>query len=95
MILALTPPREISALNVLGGRVEALVPIEEGALEVQLSLGGERLLARVTRRSGEALGLEPGRRVFALIKTVAIDRRSLGGQAETDAVADDVEIFES
>jgi molybdate transport system ATP-binding protein len=77
VILALTPPTGISALNVLAGQVEALVPIEEGTLEVQLRLGGERLMARVTRRSGEALGLVPGRRVFAVIKTVAIDRRSL------------------
>jgi molybdate transport system ATP-binding protein len=94
VILALTPPIGISALNVLAGRVEALVPIEEGALEVELRLGGERLLARVTRRSGEALGLVPGRQVFAVIKTVAIDRRSLGRQDEAADLDDEVEFFE-
>jgi len=94
VILALTPPIGISALNVLAGRVEALVPIEEGALEVELRLGGERLLARVTRRSGEALGLVPGRQVFAVIKTVAIDRRSLGRQDEAADLDDGVEFFE-
>src|SRR5262252_4005910 len=57
VILARARPTGISALNVLAGRVEQLVPIEAEALEVQLRLGGERLLARVTRRSGEALGL--------------------------------------
>jgi len=93
--LAVTRPSGISTLNVLAGRVEALVPIEEGALEVQLRLGEDRLLARVTRRSGETLGLEPGRQVFALIKTVAIDRRSLGRQVETGALAEEVEIFDS
>ena len=61
VILAVARPTGISALNVLAAEVERLVPIEEGALEVQLRLGGERLLARVTRRSGEALGLAPGR----------------------------------
>src|SRR5262249_27401391 len=70
-------------LNVLAGRVEQLVPIEAEALEVQLRLGRERLLARVTRRSGEALGLAAGREVFAVIKTVAIDRRSLSRRGET------------
>jgi molybdate transport system ATP-binding protein len=94
VILALTPPIGISALNVLAGRVEALVPIEEGALEVELRLGVERLLARVTRRSGEALGLVPGRQVFAVIKTVAIDRRSLGRQGEAADLDGEIEFFD-
>jgi molybdate transport system ATP-binding protein len=83
VILAATPPTGISALNVLAGRVEQLVPIEEGALEVQLRVGSEHLLARITRRSGEALGLVADREVFAVIKTVAIDRRSLSRRGET------------
>jgi molybdate transport system ATP-binding protein len=94
VILAATPPSEISALNVLAGRVEKLVPIEEGALEVQLRLGVERLLARITRRSGEALGLAPGREVYAVIKTVAIDRRSLSRPGEVASLEHDVEIFD-
>jgi molybdate transport system ATP-binding protein len=94
VILAATPPMGISALNILAGRVEALVPIEEAALEVQLRLGEERLLARVTRRSGATLGLVPGREVFAVIKTVAIDRRSLGRQDETADLDDEVEVFD-
>jgi molybdate transport system ATP-binding protein len=94
VILATAAPIAISALNVLAGRVERLVPIEEGALEVQLRLGDERLLARVTRRSGEALGLTPGRQVYAVIKTVAIDRRSLSRQGE-NADLDEVELFDS
>jgi len=95
VILAASPPTEISALNVLAGRVEAVVPIEDAALEVQLRLGDdERLLARVTRRSGAALGLVPGREVFAVIKTVAIDRRSLGHQGETVDLDDEVEVFD-
>ena len=95
VILAVTRPTGISALNVLAARVERLVPIEEGALEVQLRLGAERLLARVTRRSGEALGLAAGREVFAVIKTVAIDRRSLSQQGETAELDDEVETFDS
>ncbi len=94
VILALSRPPEISALNVLAGEVEALAPIADGALEVQLRLGPERLLARITRRSGEALGLEPGRRVFALIKTVAIDRRSLGRDGEIADLDQEVEVFD-
>jgi len=94
VILAATPPTGISALNVLAGRVEAVVPIEEAALEVQLRLGNEPLLARVTRRSGATLGLVPGREVFAVIKTIAIDRRSFGHQGEAVDLDDQVEVYD-
>jgi molybdate transport system ATP-binding protein len=94
VILAAAPPSGISALNVLAGCVEALVPIEGAALEVQLRLGEERLLARVTRRSGAALSLFPGREVFAVIKTVAIDRRSLGASAEAADLDEEVGVFD-
>jgi molybdate transport system ATP-binding protein len=94
VILAASPPTGISALNILAGRVEAVIPIEDAALEVQLRLGDERLLARVTRRSGAMLGLSPGREIFAVIKTVAIDRRSLGHQGEADDLDDQVEVFD-
>jgi molybdate transport system ATP-binding protein len=96
VILALTRPSGISALNVVEGQVEKLIPIEEGALEVQLRASDQRLLARVTRRSGEALGLAPGRQVFAVIKSVAIDRRSLFRQGVTaDLEGEAEEVFDS
>ena len=94
VILAAAPPLGISALNILTGRVEAIVPIEDAALEVQLRLGDERLLARVTRRSGAALGLMPGQEVFAVIKTIAIDRSSLGHQGPAADLGDEVEVFD-
>ena len=96
VILAVTRPSEISALNVVEGQVERLIPIEEGTLEVQLRASNQRLLARVTRRSGEALGLAPGRQVFAVIKSVAIDRRSLSRQGVTaDLEGEAEEVFDS
>jgi molybdate transport system ATP-binding protein len=78
VIIATQRPQDISALNVLAATVERTVPVAEEALEVELRLGRDRLLARITRRSGETLGLAPGRAVFALVKTVAIDRPGLG-----------------
>ena len=96
VILAVTRPSGISALNVVEGQVETLIPIEEGTLEVQLRASNQRLLARVTRRSGEALGLAPGRQVFAVIKSVAIDRRSLSRQGVTaDLEGEAEEVFDS
>jgi hypothetical protein len=52
------------------------------------------LLARVTRRSGATLGLVPGREVFAVIKTVAIDRRSLGHPGEAVGLDDEAEVYD-
>lgn len=94
VILATEPPAQVSALNVLAGTVAVLAPVGEDALEVQLRLGAEHLLARITRRSGEALGLVPGRRVFALVKTVAIDRRSLGRDAQAAEFGAALEVFD-
>ena len=45
--------------------------------DVQLACGNTRLVARITRRSVRRLSLAPGTPVYALIKTVAVDRRVL------------------
>ncbi len=47
---------------------------------VRLRLPGEEvLLARITRRSAEALALAPGMAVFAVLKAVSVARESVGG----------------
>jgi molybdate transport system ATP-binding protein len=79
VMIALVRPEAISALNVLPVSFERVVR-EDGALvEVSLGLGvGERLLARITRRSLGALALAPGVPCFALVKSVAVGRQDLG-----------------
>ena len=47
-------------------------------VDVALDLGGERLLARITRRSLARLAIEPGRQIFAVLKSIAIGRRDIG-----------------
>ncbi len=78
VMLALAPPEGFSALNVLAGQIDELAPPEGAIVEVALACGQGRLLARITRQSVERLGLRPGLPVFAVIKSVAIDHRSLG-----------------
>jgi molybdate transport system ATP-binding protein len=52
---------------------------EFGAIvDVALALGPTPLVARITRKSAVTLGLAPGQRVFAMVKAVSIDRRSVG-----------------
>ena len=45
--------------------------------EVKVDVGGNALVARVTKDSSRRLGLAPGRSVYALVKSVAIDRQSV------------------
>jgi molybdate transport system ATP-binding protein len=79
--LALGKPREISIRNVLSGRIAA-IEVEAGAFaEVSVDIGGPLLRARITRESVDALGLAPPRPVFALIKSVALDRRLLASSS--------------
>ncbi|WP_417589508.1 molybdenum ABC transporter ATP-binding protein [Pararhodobacter oceanensis] len=78
VMLAVERPQGISALNVLPARVlEVRQGAGPGAL-VQLAVGEARLLARVTGRSAKALGLGPGREVYAVIKAVSVARDSIG-----------------
>jgi molybdate transport system ATP-binding protein len=78
VMIATTPPDGLSALNVLPALVTALEQAGEGAVAVGLDCSGVRLTARLTRKSVDALGLEPGRKVYAVIKSVALDRDTLG-----------------
>jgi molybdate transport system ATP-binding protein len=47
---------------------------------VLVDCGGNGLVAGITRRSVSALGLAPGQNVYAVVKAVAFDRGSIGGQ---------------
>jgi molybdate transport system ATP-binding protein len=76
--LATVLPEAISMLNVLPGTLRALGESAGASVDVQIDVAGTILLARVTRKSVAALGLAPGRPVFALVKAVAIDRHSVG-----------------
>jgi molybdate transport system ATP-binding protein len=92
VVLGLKPPQELSALNVLAGRIAEIGAVDGPIVDVRVDLNGEMLLARVTRLTLDRLGLVPGRPVYAIIKTVAIDRRSLGQMrtASGDIDVDDI-----
>ncbi|HEY4038552.1 MAG TPA: molybdenum ABC transporter ATP-binding protein [Burkholderiaceae bacterium] len=72
--VVLEPPRATSILNVLPATVLERRDDPRGTSLVQLDLGSQRLLARLTRRSATLLGLEPGRPVYAQIKGAAVLR---------------------
>jgi molybdate transport system ATP-binding protein len=76
--IALARPAGLSIRNVLAGTVVELAGDQGASLDVRLDLHGTPLLAHITRKSASELGLRPGLAVFALIKAVSIDRRSVG-----------------
>ncbi len=70
--LALERPSRTSILNVLPGSVVEVRGPDSPQPVVVVEIGGERLLARISRRSLRQLGLQPGTRVFAQLKAVAV-----------------------
>ena len=70
--LCLSAPTDTSILNILEVRVEEIEASDANQLLLKLRLGGQFLLARLTRKSVHKLGLKPGSRAYAQIKTVAL-----------------------
>lgn len=73
--LATAPPQGISTRNVLAGTlVEVNAEADTAYAETLVDIGGARLRARLTRKAADELGLAPGADVYALIKSISLDR---------------------
>ncbi len=73
VVLARHPQPDSSALNQLRGRIVAMAEADHPSqCLVQLQVGDNLLLARITRRSWQALELAPGREIWAQVKAVAL-----------------------
>jgi molybdate transport system ATP-binding protein len=74
--LARQDPGPSTILNVLPARIVAAEPQDAAQMNVVVRLGkageGARLLARVTRKSWDALGARPGDLVHVQVKSVAL-----------------------
>ena len=79
VILSRTRPEGLSALNMLPAMVTAVRLGEGPGAIVQLKAGDDLLLARITRRSVQALELAPGAACFAVLKSVAVAQSDVGG----------------
>ena len=73
--LATMRPQGQSTRNILKGKILAL-ELEKGAhADVAVTVNEEVLRARITRQAVDELGLHPGVEVFALVKSVAVERQ--------------------
>lgn len=88
VMIALRPPEGLSALNVLPGTVAEIAGGGGPIVQMRLDCAGEALIARLTRRSVEALALAPGLPVYAVIKSIAFDQHAFAGTAPGPASAD-------
>ena len=70
--IALSPPKDVSILNVFVGEVIEVGDDDGPQVDILLNIGTP-LWARITKRSQRELGITPGRTVYAMIKAMAVD----------------------
>lgn len=73
VMLATVKPEGLSALNILEGCISQISIPEDGMVTVTVDCGGDILMSRITSISRERLSLQPGKTVFAIIKSAALD----------------------
>lgn len=73
------PPTGLSAVNILPATVTEIRVGDGPGAAVQLWVGRDQLLARITKRSLRLLGLRVGSPCYAVVKSMAIARRDIGG----------------
>lgn len=81
--VALAPPSGTSILNILPGRVVRMAGEDGPHVHVLLDVGVP-LWARIMRKSVADLDLREGKPVYALLKAVAVDQRSVGRPTAMD-----------
>ncbi|WP_321831210.1 molybdenum ABC transporter ATP-binding protein [Thalassovita sp.] len=91
VMLSRDRPVGISALNILECEVSEIRPGRGPGAFVRLKAGGDHILARVTKRSVDALGLAPGLPCYAVIKTVSVARADVGADVGAEASSDHAE----
>jgi molybdopterin-binding protein len=74
--LALRRPQAISILNILEGTVAAIGDQSGAIVDVQVTVGAVLVNARLTQHSVRELDVRVGRRVFVLVKAVALDQHT-------------------
>ncbi|MDH3419671.1 MAG: molybdenum ABC transporter ATP-binding protein [Gammaproteobacteria bacterium] len=75
--IATAKPSGLSIRNVLEAKIVRIDRLESVFAEILLEVGGQHLRSEITGEAAEELGLAEGQSVYALIKSVAIDRTLL------------------
>lgn len=78
IMLATQRPEGVSALNILPVTITAIHDGAGPGVALALQSGQDRLVARITRRSAQALALSEGMACYAVIKSVSVAHRNIG-----------------
>lgn len=73
VMLATARPEGISALNIFEGQILSIDGDDHDMVQIAVDCGGDTITSRITIHSRERLGLEPGKTVFAIVKTAALE----------------------
>lgn len=87
IILATARPEGLSVRNVLTGVIARVTADDRDADLIHVDIGGASVLARVTRAASGALGLEPGSRVWVLVKAVSVRGHTFAASGTRNEVA--------
>jgi molybdate transport system ATP-binding protein len=74
VILSRARPDGLSAQNILAGTITRIAEGKGPAVTVHIAIGGEELLARITRRAADQMHLHAGDHVHAILKAMSIAR---------------------
>ncbi|MEL6617606.1 MAG: molybdenum ABC transporter ATP-binding protein [Pseudomonadota bacterium] len=77
--LARQRPQGLSALNILPVRVQTIRPGDGPGVAVRLMAGDDALLARITARAVQDMGLAEGQDVFAILKATSVAPTAISG----------------
>lgn len=79
VILSRNAPEGLSALNILHGRIVSLREGQGPGVMVRIACRDEHILARITRRSAQAMSLSEGDTIHAIVKSVSVAQGDVGG----------------
>lgn len=79
VILSRARPEGLSAQNILPCRVTAIRSGDGPGVLVRLAVGGDEIVARITRRATDQMALQPGDEVHAVLKAMSVARDHIAG----------------
>ena len=74
VILSHARPEGLSAQNIIAGTVMRMVPGTGPGVMVHIDVAGHEILARITRRAVDQMGLSKGDTVHAIVKSMSVAR---------------------
>jgi molybdate transport system ATP-binding protein len=88
VILSRARPEGLSAQNILAGKVARIVEGKGPAVTVHVAIGEHEILARITRRAAEQMGLAQGDTVHAILKSMSVARDHVARLPENTRTAE-------